>query len=139
MGAWNSGSFDNDDAWDWIGNFGEKPGLPIIMQALTTVTEFGEDDYLELPECGAGVVAAELVAALNQRPHPEMPEELAAWVRQQSLPADPELSGLAVRALRRIDTNSEAQELWDDSGNPGFHAAMKDLEGRVTVANDSPP
>lgn len=62
MGAWGTGSFENDDAADWVA------GLDAISpEELTRILIAAADDpeYLEGPAASVAVAAAEVVAALE--------------------------------------------------------------------------
>lgn len=71
MGAWGSGSFDNDDALDWVNDLEGSKGTAVIEFALQAVLD--ESDYLEAPECSAALCAAEVVAALKGAPGQGLP------------------------------------------------------------------
>lgn len=48
MGAWGVGSFENDDAMDFIAEL-QAGGISVVRDALQEVAELGTDDYLEAP------------------------------------------------------------------------------------------
>jgi hypothetical protein len=75
MGAWGAGSFENDDAVDWLAEFCSEPGISVMLEALSVITDADEDEYLELPESCIGIAAAELVAALNGAPVSDLPHD----------------------------------------------------------------
>ena len=132
MGAWGSGSFENDDASDWIADFCDDPDEGLISDALSTVAEMGADEYLEAPDCSVGLAAAEIVAALKGAPNPDMPDEATECVSTLKIKAEPGMISLASRAVERIKTNSELKELWDESENPAeWYAAVATLEARL--------
>ena len=62
MGAWGVGSFENDDAADWVAGLDE-----ISLADLTGILSQAADDpaYLEGPAASVAVAAGEVVAALN--------------------------------------------------------------------------
>ena len=132
MGAWGTGSFENDGAGDWVVEFSDDPGMDEVIDALSTVAEADEDEYLETPECGAAITAAEVVAALNKQPHAELPEDISDWVKVQTALPDEELVALALSAIERVKANSEMQELWEESEHyEQWQAAIGDLERRL--------
>jgi hypothetical protein len=132
MGAWGSGSFENDDASDWIADFCDDPDEDSITDALSTVAEMGADDYLEAPDCSVGLAAAEVVAALKGAPSADMPDEAKDCVSKLKIKAEPDMVSLASRAVERIKTNSELKELWDESEHPAeWYAAVANLEARL--------
>ena len=132
MGAWGAGSFDNDDAADWLAEFCDDPNEGALSGALTTVAEADAEEYLEAPECSFGLAAAEFVAALKGAPSSDMPDEARACLAKLTVKANPGLVSLALRAVERIRTNSELRELWDELEDPGeWYAAVGDLEARL--------
>ena len=132
MGAWGSGSFENDDASDWIAEFCDEPDQELISDALSAVAEIEAGEYLEAPDCSVGLAAAEVVAALKGSPHPDMPDDAKGCVSQLKLKATPAMISLALRAVERIRTESELKELWDESENAaGWYQAVSDLEARL--------
>ncbi len=130
MGAWEAGSFDNDDAADWINEFSDEPSKKLIESTLKTVTDIG-DEYLEAPESSMAIAAAEVVAALQNAPHPKLPEELQAVVSNSKITADQNLVALALQAVERVKTNSELKELWEEGDASEWLGAINDLEERL--------
>ena len=132
MGAWGSGSFENDDASDWVADFCDAPDKELISGALSTVTEMGEGEYLEATECSVGLAAAEVIAALKGSPNTDMPDGAKECVSKLKIKAEPGMVSLALKAVERIKTESELKELWDESENPAeWYAAVGDLEARL--------
>jgi hypothetical protein len=132
MGAWGSGSFENDDAVDWIADFCDGPDKERISEALSTVAEMEAGEYLEAPDCSVGLAAAEVVAALKGAPNPDMPDDAKECLSKLKVKADPSMVSLALRAVERIKTDSELKELWDESENPTeWYAAVSNLEARL--------
>jgi hypothetical protein len=112
MGAWSHGSFDNDDALDWVGELQDADGIEPISDAFEAV--LGVDDYLEAPEASMGLAAAEVVAALLGKPAAKLPNEVVAWVVGKK-PPKPTLVKKAQRVVKRILKDSELKELWAES------------------------
>ena len=132
MGAWGSGSFENDDASDWVADFCDDPDKELISDALSAVAEIDIGEYLEAPDCSVGLAAAEVVAALKGSPNPDMPDDAKQCVSKLKIKADPGMVSLALKAVERIKTNSELKELWDESENPAeWYAAVGNLEARL--------
>jgi len=130
MGAWAAGSFDNDDAGDWVWELPQAADTSILNDVLSRITE--ADGYLEAPECCIGIAAAEVVAALRQRPASKLPDEAITFVARMGAAPSPSLVSSALRALDRIKTKSELQELWDESDSRlEWHRAVAELEGRL--------
>ena len=78
MGAWGSGSYDNDAALDWIYELQYSDDLSVVTNALCPNLE--DEGYLEVDDGTAIIAAAEVVAALLDKPAADLPEEVAAWV-----------------------------------------------------------
>jgi hypothetical protein len=130
MGAWAADSFSNDDALDWLEAFTEAPTLEMLRDTLDAI--LAEDEYLEAPDCAEAIVAAEIVASLNGRPSPKIPDDLRDWLAtDHGLNAKP-LAPIAHKAMARIIASSELQELWDQSDSKAaWRAEMAELMGRL--------
>ena len=127
MGAWGSGSFENDDAADWLGQLGT-----IGPDDLTNIFSKAADDpaYFEAPDASIVVAAAEVVAALNGCAANEVPAEIVKWTTNRQ--ATPELKAVALRALDRVRKNSELKDLWlEADGLNDWTAAIQDLQTRL--------
>lgn len=129
MGAWGTGSFENDDAADWLGNLGTlTPGG--LTQVLVQAAD--HPGYLEAPAAGVAVAAAEVVAALSGSPAGALPPTIGEWTSKNQRASSPELKALAIRALGRVRTNSELKDLWlEADGLNDWTAAVRDLQGRL--------
>ncbi|MGF1649271.1 MAG: DUF4259 domain-containing protein [Hyphomicrobiaceae bacterium] len=115
MGAWGIGSFENDDAADFIVEF-EDGGVVTAAEAIRTVTEYEAEDYLEIMEAGVALAAAELVlAALSGDASRLTDEARAALAPHVSALARADLRGDAVQAVVRILADSELRELWEET------------------------
>jgi hypothetical protein len=129
VGAWGTGSFENDDAANWIGKLGT-----ITPDDLTKVLVQAADDpaYLEAPAASAAVAAGEVVAALNGAPAEGAPVEIASWAKKHPQAFSPELKALAMRTLERVRKNSELKDLWMEAdGLNDWIGAMRELQGRL--------
>jgi hypothetical protein len=113
-GAWESGSFDNDDALDWAGQCVWSKDSSLISVTLNAALV---DGYLEAPECSSAVAAAEVVAASKGKAIKSLPKELAFWLEQQQKAEIAKLSPLATKAVSRIlnGPKSELQELLQEN------------------------
>jgi Domain of unknown function (DUF4259) len=130
MGAWDAGSFENDNALDWVWDLAEAEDTSILEDAFSRVTEC--DDYLKASACCTGIAAAEVVAALRKRPALKLPDKVTAFVARIDSPPSAELVASALAALERINTNSELKELWDESeSRDKWYQAIAELESRL--------
>lgn len=80
MGAWGVGSFENDDAGDFLGDVTDSGDLSLIREALDNVLTSTE--YVEAPDACMAIVAAEVVAAALGRPTlaAQQEEDLTRWL-----------------------------------------------------------
>lgn len=128
MAGWGSGSFENEDAADWLTK------LPTIaLDDLTKIFSQAADDpaYLEAPAASIVVAAAEIIAALSGSSGEVVPPEIVQWTANRQAPT-PELKALALRALDRVRKNSELKDLWlEADGLNDWTAAIQDLQTRV--------
>jgi hypothetical protein len=130
MGAWSEGSFDNDDAGDWVWELEKAEDFSILEEAFSAVTDAGDDP--EASDCSVAVAAAEVVAALRHQPAAKLPDEAEGFVARLDRPPSPELVAAALAALRRVKKRSELQELWDESKDgEKWHEAIEELESRL--------
>ncbi|HEX2750433.1 MAG TPA: DUF4259 domain-containing protein [Verrucomicrobiales bacterium] len=131
MGAWDFGPFDNDDASDWIYELEESSDTSVIADTLAAVTEADADD-LETLDCTNAIAAAEIVAALCGNPCANLPDEAKAWVEEnEGLDASPLIPD-ALTVVKRIRTNSELKDLWDESKDAAkWYASLDDLTSRL--------
>jgi len=129
-GAWGEGSFDNDDALDWVTECTQSKGIGMIAKTLETALQA---TYIKAPDGSSAVAAAEVVAAALGRPNPAIPPELSAWIKQQPLANLAQLTPLARRALARIQDPklSELKQLWSESTPSKWPAAIVELDARL--------
>lgn len=116
MGAWGVGSFENDDAADFLAEVVDSGDLALLREVLDNVLTSTE--YVEAPDASQAIAAAELVAAAIGRPTlaAQQQEALAAWLPQIRPDVDAVLISQAAAALARIlQPNSELLELWEES------------------------
>ena len=114
-GAWDTGSFDNDDALDWIWELSDSDDLTLIKATLQTAAETPE--YLEAPVASMAIAAAEVVAALRGNPRPKLPVEVSEWVQAHQVTAGDDLVKIARTAIDNIkkEDSSELAQLWSES------------------------
>lgn len=87
MGAWGTGSFENDDALDFLVILEQGSGLQPVRDALAAV--LANEDYVEADEAAFAAAACEVVALVGGRPGGSLPEALVAWRQDHDLPAAP--------------------------------------------------
>ena len=135
MGAWNIGSFDNDDASDWLYELEGSEDTAVIADALDAVAN-RRGKYLEAPECLIAIAAAEIVSALREQPAGCLPDNAAAWIEENRNLDVSNLVPVAQAVIERIRSNSELQELWDESEHASkWHSSLESLITRLKIAN----
>jgi hypothetical protein len=133
MASSGTGTFDDDDAMDWLDSF-ESEGASAIESALTPVAELGREEYLEAPEASHALAAAELVAAALSGEDDRLPDNfrprLAKYVDAIN---DADHTALARKAVARVLRSSELKELWEDAGDEDWEDGVRDLLERLKV------
>jgi hypothetical protein len=129
MGTWGTGSFDSDQALDWVGDLTESGDVSKLTQTVEAVVDEEPDVYLDAGTCVEAIAAAEVVAALLGRPG-DLPEEVADWVSDHS---SVDVGQLRQRCVVAIDIvlgdRSELRELWEDDEQ--WKRAIADLRERL--------
>jgi len=133
MGTWGTGNFENDMALDWLFDFGEND-FRLIDRTLAGPAHLTDMDDLDLVEASEVLAAAECVAAAGGYPAADIPEELQDWLDANSpITLKPDYVTMAHKAAVRVKTNSELQELWDDTDEAeAWHTAVSDLLHRLS-------
>lgn len=129
-GAWGPGSFDNDDALDWVQSCTESKTPAPIAAALQAAIKPGALDALE---GAAAVAAAELVAVAKGKPGKSVPRELSDWLKRQSKHEIAKFAPIARKALARVkDPNtSELRQLWKDADDKPWMNVVGELDARL--------
>ena len=115
MGTTGFGTFDNDDAMDWLDGFGSD-GASSVQTALDFVTGLDPLDYLEATEAAQALAAAEIVAAARDGDPSRLPKDVVGRLKENAAKINAaKLLAPARRAVMRILKSSELKELWEDS------------------------
>lgn len=114
MGAWGTGSFENDDAMDFAGDLIDGGDAAQLRAALEAIPREG---YIEAMDATNAIAAAEIVAAAHGRAGSDLPEDMAAWVTKHRGDVNVKMLTLARDVVMRIaeDKQSELRELWEES------------------------
>lgn len=115
MSSSGVGSFDNDEATDWLDGFAtDGPGA--IRSALDAVLESDPGSYLEATEASQALAAAEIVAAAVDGDTSRLPEEATAPLEEhRKAVVAGKFSRDALRAVQRVLKRSELKELAEES------------------------
>ena len=129
-GAWGAGSFDNDDALDWVQSCTESKSATLIGAALHAAVKPGA---LDASEGAAAVAAAELVASARGKPGKSVPKELSDWLQRQPKQEIARLSSTARKALARVKDPgaSELRQLWKESDDKQWVTVIDELDKRL--------
>jgi hypothetical protein len=129
-GAWGEGSFENDDALDWVSQCTQSTGTKVVAATLTSALNA---KYLEAPEGSAAVAAAEVVAAAQGRASSTLPKELRVWLERQSKTEIAALSSMAIQALKKVRNpkSSELKQLWSEGKSKQWESRIAELETRL--------
>lgn len=116
MGAWGTGTFDNDDAADWAYELMESADLTPARAALAATMD--SDDWLEIPEGARAVAAASVVAASFDGDVRGLPDEVVEWLEYHPDAGSLADARLAIDALERVaSVDSELREVWLEATN----------------------
>ena len=128
MGAWDIGSFSNDDALDWLIDLQEEDDLGILEDAFSAVIE-QKGQLPEATDSSIAIAAGEVLAALLGSPMADLPEEVVEWLPGKPKPAK-DLIQQAQEALKIVLRESELRELWEEAEE--FTAWKEEVEGLIT-------
>lgn len=92
MGAWGVGSFENDDAGDWVWELEEAGDGSFLVDTLQPVADAAADKYVEVGEAACALAAAEVVAAALGQPGDDLPASVT----------DPRRAHARARALAHL-------------------------------------
>lgn len=130
-GAWGEGSFENDDALDWVAQCIAARDASAVKAALEAPLTSA---YIEASDGAIAVAAAEVVAAARGKPAKSLPKDLRAWLDRQPKATIAQLAPLAMRALARIKDPkvSELRQLWSEGKPNAWPRQVADLELRLS-------
>jgi hypothetical protein len=124
MGAWGVGSFDNDDALDWLADFTAND-FRLIDRTLAAVAALLPVDELDAPEACEVLAAAECVAAAGGYPAATLPDEVSDWLtNNQPIHLKPDYVTMAQKAVARVLAQSELRDLWAETDEYGAWTAV---------------
>lgn len=110
-----TGTFDNDDAMEWIGGFGSD-GAASVQEALEAISELDPMDYVEADIAAHALAAAEVVAAARDGDTSRLPKDAVGSLKENAAKIKAaKLLGTARKAVTRVLKNSELREQWEES------------------------
>jgi hypothetical protein len=128
MGAWDIGSFANDDALDWLIDLQDEDDLGILEDAFTVVIE-QKGQLPDATDSAVAIAAGEVLAALLGSPMQDLPGEVTEWLPGKPKP-EKDLVEQAQGALKMVVDESELRELWEEVEE--FSAWREEVQGLIT-------
>ena len=123
MGAWGSGSFENDSALDFVS---EIESAADVERAFTAAGS----ENIELDEGCSVIVAAECVAAMRGHPATDLPDELAGKIADFGK-CPIALYDKARENLSAVMSRGELVDLWAEEGSGDWNRAVTELMERL--------
>jgi hypothetical protein len=139
MSTWDSGTFDNDYAMDWVQDLLETKNLELIETTLDNVIDNGSGE-LEAPFAAEALAAIDVVARLQGNRGDdaggETGDEIDAWVARCKRKVSAPLAAKAQQAIAVIvSEQSELHQLWRESADyDAWRAGVAALEARLLPA-----
>lgn len=129
-GVWGDGSFENDVAIDWVQDVRQSSNIDPL---LTSFSDVLISQYLDVDLCSQAVASAEVIASFKTEDFQTLPEGLVTWASQHKGSYEPEMSKLALKALKECQNidKSELAQLWADSNVHGWQVSLKTLEKKL--------
>jgi Domain of unknown function (DUF4259) len=144
MGTWDHANFGNDQAFIWLQRFLAKPTTETLYATFARITHDNEpmDDgtiLLDAANAQEALAAAEVVAALLNKPCPKFPlepdQEEDKWDEISQIWVDEPLRATAQAAVKHIlrpDGYNELRDLWKESGDYArWRRGLNDLIERL--------
>jgi hypothetical protein len=132
--SWKLPTFANEEALDWLDDLVDERDMYFIHNTLEIIADYPPDEKPEPWDCACALAAAEMVAAAKGHPPVEFPMEAQEWLEAYGLEVDPEVTGLASKALERIASNSLLKDELDASGElPVWHSEVNSLRSRLGI------
>jgi hypothetical protein len=136
MGAWGIGTFENDDALDFVAELTAIEDLDFLRSLVEEVL-YQKGSNLDPGLSAQALVAGEIIAALRGHPG-ALPEDVLTWIARRK-PASQELRLLAHSAVLQVLNKSELRELWAETEEfDAWRAAVRDLLRRLSIHRPGP-
>lgn len=132
MGVWGFGSFDNDDALDWVEHL-----IAANLEAVETAFRKAiEGRSIDAPVAARAVAAAEAVATLLGQAGSGIPETVLRRVEGRNVALSLAITDAATCAVKRIAADDALAHMWRTSGLLAeWRANMEDLLRRLDLAS----
>lgn len=136
MSTWDSGTFDNDYAMDWVQDLLETKNLELIETTLDNVIDNGGAG-LEAPFAAEALAAIDVIARLQGHrggdAGGDTGDEIDAWVARCKRKVNPPLLEKARQAIALVlSEHSELNQLWRESDDyDAWRAGVDALAARL--------
>ena len=130
MGAWGSGSFENDAALDWAGSV---ESVADVRKPFDRLKSLG-DGYVDADLASEVVAAAETVAMLMGHRIGDFPEELAETLAGAGKP-DANLYHQGRAAVLQVVRKSELADLWAEGAVDGVNEWQAEITRLIERLN----
>ena len=118
MGAWGTGSFDNDGALDFLADYREGTAA-VVETVLRDIANLEDGTYIEIDAGQAAIVAGEVIAACHDNPSTALDEDVVSelLVHRAAVVENLDLIDYAATAIPKVlaSETSELAELWEDA------------------------
>jgi hypothetical protein len=126
-----TGSFENEFAMEWVSKLTRTSDTALVYK---TLEEARKHEFIGERAADTAIAAAEVVAAMLDRPSPEIPPDLATWIkRRKRLPTASQVN-LARDVLARVldPKTSELAAFWPANDPEGWRKEVTGLLNRLT-------
>jgi hypothetical protein len=136
-GTFGTGSFENDHALEWATALARESDTALVYE---TLRHARHQPYIYEKSEAEAVAAAEVVAALLDRPGDNFPPDLAEWVKRQGTRPTKSQVALARKAIERIldPKTSWSAAFWAGDISYGWRASVNELMHRLLSGNRQP-
>lgn len=127
MGVWDSGSFGNDTALDFVSDLTDVAQIPGILEKFDQST-----GSLDADDASIILAACDLVAAAIGNPSDDLPD--IPNFANEDIPSA--LLKTAKSSIKRVREQSELADLWAEDDDTEWQAALDDLLIRLTPSKN---
>ena len=124
MGVWESGSFGNDAALDFVVALKDFAAVRSTLSKFENVT-----DPLDADDASIALAACDLVATAIGRPPTDIPDNIRNF---QDEDVSDEFLKMAKKIVERVRSKSELAELWAEEDDAEWQLAQGELLLRLT-------
>ncbi|UWQ98346.1 DUF4259 domain-containing protein [Rhodobacteraceae bacterium S2214] len=139
MGAWGTGSFDNDGALDFLADYREGTAA-VVETVLRDIANLADGTYIEIDAGQAAIVAGEVVAACHDNPSTKVDDDVVSelLVHRADVAENLDLIDYAAAAIPKVlaSETSELAELWEDASPEDAESFQSNTADLLTRLGD---